>query len=121
MSPAVQPLLLFLLCRDLFNYALVTAGSVLDTAIDTADGRRADLYLFHDLVIGAAAKQQLCRFQPLCHIGDLLYCAQILKKSIALLPALKAQDGIEQCIYGLVFSGIFLSHCGLLCGKRRNF
>mgnify|MGYP003244416316 CR=1 FL=1 len=63
MSPAVQPLLLFLLCRDLFNYALVTAGSVLDTAIDTADGRRADLYLFHDLVIGAAAKQQLCRFQ----------------------------------------------------------
>ena len=58
MSPAVQPLLLFLLCRDLFNYALVTAGSVLDTAIDTADGRRADLYLFHDLVIGAAAKQQ---------------------------------------------------------------
>ena len=51
MSPAVQPLLLFLLCRDLFNYALVTAGSVLDTAIDTADGRRADLYLFHDLAI----------------------------------------------------------------------
>ena len=89
MSPAVQPLLLFLLCRDLFNYALVTAGSVLDTAIDTADGRRADLYLFHDLVIGAALKQQPGRLKALAHVAQLLHGAQVLKKGIALLHRLQ--------------------------------
>ena len=51
MSPAVQPLLLFLLCRDLFNYALVTAGSVLDAAIDPADGTTQALADKYDLAL----------------------------------------------------------------------
>ena len=73
--PVFPPLSLLrlgvLLGRKLLDDIAVTAGAVLDAAVDAADGGRADLHLLHDLVVGAAAQQQLRCFQPLRHVGDL--------------------------------------------------
>ena len=114
MSSAVQPLLLILLCRDLFDYALVTTGSVLDAAIDAADGRRADLDRLHDLVVGAAAEEQFCCLEPLGHIGDFFHGTEVFKKIIALFARFEAEDRVEQCIGRLVSSGISFRHSCLL-------
>ena len=46
----------------------IAAGTILDAAVDPADGGGADLHGFDDLVIGTAAQQELCSFQPLGHI-----------------------------------------------------
>ena len=81
---------------------------VLDAAVDAADGGRADLHCLHDLIVGSAVQQHLCRFQPLRHIRDLLYSAQVFKEVVALLPRFQTEDGIKQCIGGLVSSGIFI-------------
>ena len=51
-----------------FNGIPIAAGTILDAAVDPADGGGADLHGFDDLVIGAAAQQELCSFQPLGHI-----------------------------------------------------
>ena len=45
--------------RDFFDDVAVAAGAVLDAAVDPADGGRADLHRFDDLVIGAATQKQL--------------------------------------------------------------
>ena len=80
-----------LLSRKLLDDIAITAGAVLDAAVDAADGGCADLHLLHDLVVGAAAQQKLRCFQPLRHVGDLFHGAQILEKVVTLLPRFKAQ------------------------------
>ena len=102
---------LLLLFAHLFNGLPVAAGAVLDAAVDAADGGGADLHRLDDLLVGGTIQQQLCRLQALCHIRDLLYSAQILKKGVALFPALQTEDGIKERVRRLVSSGIFFSHC----------
>ena len=47
----------------LFNGLAVAAGAVLDAAVDAADGGGADLHGLYDLVVGAAAEQELGRIE----------------------------------------------------------
>ena len=110
----VQLLLLFCLCAHLLDGVAVAAGAVLDAAVDAADGGGADLHRLYDLVVGAAAEQQLGRFQTLGHIGDLLDRAEVFEEVVALLPRLKTQDRVEQCVGGGVSSGVLVRHSCLL-------
>ena len=62
-----MPVLLLLLwilgAAHLFNGRAVAAGAVLDAAVDAADGGGADLHGLYDLVVGAAAEQELNRIE----------------------------------------------------------
>ena len=98
----------------LLDGVAVAAGAVLDAAVDAADGGRADLHGLYDLVVGAAAEQELGRFQTLGHIGDLLDRAEVFEEVVALLPRLKTQDRVEQCVGGGVSSGVLVRHSCLL-------
>ena len=101
----------------LLDGVAVAAGAVLDAAVDAADGGSADLHGLYDLVVGAAAEQELGRFQTLGHIGDLLDRAEVFEEVVALLPRLKTQDRVEQCVGGGVSSGVLVRHSCLLQGK----
>ena len=63
MPRRVRLLLLFRLCAHLLDGVAVAAGTVLDAAVDAADGGGADLHGLYDLVVGAAAEQELGRIE----------------------------------------------------------
>ena len=98
----------------LLDGVAVAAGAVLDAAVDAADGGGADFHRLYDLVVGAAAEQEFGRFQTLGHIGDLLDRAEVFEEVVALLPRLKTQDRVEQCVGGGVSSGVLVRHSFLL-------
>ena len=51
----VQLLLLFCLCAHLLNGIAVAAGTVLDAAVDAADGGGADLHRLDDLQVAPSS------------------------------------------------------------------
>ncbi len=98
-NPVMQLLLLFHPRKD----SLITIGAIDKTLVDPADRSRRSLRYAFDFIVSLIFRQQLCYLQSLRNGMDLIDCADILKKPVAVFLIFQKQHSLEQFIYVVSF------------------
>lgn len=82
------------------EYHVIAVVAVVERAVYTADGGSGSARFFGNFEIGLTALEHGGHLKALRQGEQFVYGAQILKKTVALLPAFQAEDGVKQGIHG---------------------
>ena len=81
------------------KYHVIAIVPVIERAVDTADGGGGSSGFLRNFQICFMAFQHSGHFKTLGKGEQVVYCTEILKKTVTLFPALQTENGIKQRIH----------------------